>query len=329
MDKIEAEKRYDFVSKYGKLFLWVLAAFTVAFGVFLCYANNGFRLSQEEIKKSYVEHIRKADSLYFDMVAYNKDYSYQSSELNAAILTDSLLKLAIIPNGKLSESQYKNLSEIVSSHFENIQKLHARYDGKLLHDSLLLSTERQLLERQTQTMLDLHLNKIEHEYSNITMWAAVLTILFLVFSFYSIFKMDELVQQGNEGLRDIRQLYADGKANIDTIKTDGNKMLGDYKLKLDDTVNSQQRIISETVEQTQKELNNKKEQLDKTIQNVVSEFGNIDKMRRDNADALSNTLATIEKRYDNVMKEKVKQLDLYLERVKQFMDESMSTQEKK
>ena len=178
-------------------------------------------------------------------------------------------------------------------------------------------------------MLDLHLNKIEHEYSNLTMWAAVLTILFLVFSFYSIFKMDELVQQGNEGLRDIRQLYADGKANIDTIKTDGNKMLGDYKLKLDDTVNNQQRIISETVEQTQKELNNKKEQLDKTIQNVVSEFGNIDKMRRDNADALSNTLATIEKRYDNVMKEKVKQLDLYLERVKQFMDESMSTQEKK
>jgi F0F1-type ATP synthase gamma subunit len=49
----------------------------------------------------------------------------------------------------------------------------------------------------------------------------------------------------------------------------------------------------------------------------------------DNADALSNTLATIEKRYDNVMKEKVKQLDLYLERVKLFMDESMSTQEKK
>jgi iron-sulfur cluster repair protein YtfE (RIC family) len=106
-------------------------------------------------------------------------------------------------------------------------------------------------------------------------------------------------------------------------------MLGDYKLKLDDTVNNQQRIISETVEQTQKELNNKKEQLDKTIQNIVSEFGNIDKMRKENADALSNTLATIEKRYDNVMKEKVKQLDLYLERVKQFMDESMPTQEKR
>lgn len=329
MNKKEAEKEFDFVSKYGKLFLWVLAVFTAAFVFFLYYANNEFKHSQQEIKKSYVEHIRKADSLYFDMVAYNKNYSYQSSELNVAILTDSLLKLAIVPNGKLSESQYKNLSEIVSSHFENILKLHARYDGKLSHDSLLLSAERQLLERQTQTMLDLHLNKIEHEYSNLTMWAAVLTILFLVFSFYSIFKMDELVQQGNEGLRDIRQLYADGKANIDTIKTDGNKMLGDYKLKLDDTVNNQQRIISETVEQTQKEVNNKKEQLDKTIQNVVSEFGNIDKMRRDNADALSNTLATIEKRYDNVMKEKVKQLDLYLERVKQFMDESMSTQEKK
>lgn len=322
MDKTEIAKKYDFVSKYGKLFLCVLTVFTIAFVVFLYYANKEFKHSQEEIKNSYAKHIRKADSLYFDIVSYNKNYSYQSSELNAAILTDSLLKLAIGPNGGLSESQYKNLSEIVSSHFENIQKLHFQYDGKLLHDSLLLSTERQLLEGQTQKMLDLHLNKIEHEYSNITMWAAILTILFLVFSFYSIFKIDELVQQGNEGLRDIRQLYADGKADIDTIKKAGNSMLDDYKLELDKTVNSQQRIITETVEQTQKELNNKKEQLDKTIQEVVSELGNFNRMRKDNADALSNTLATIEKKYDDVMKEKIKQLYLYLERIKQFMDEN-------
>ena len=59
----------------------------------------------------------------------------------------------------------------------------------LKEDSLRLQNERVLLENQIKSMIDLHLNKVEHEYSNLTMWAAVLTILFLVFSFYSIFKM--------------------------------------------------------------------------------------------------------------------------------------------
>lgn len=69
-----------------------------------------------------------------------------------------------------------------------------------------LQNERALLENQIKSMIDLHLNKVEHEYSNLTMWAAILTILFLVFSFYSIYKMDELIQQGNEGVKDIRSL---------------------------------------------------------------------------------------------------------------------------
>lgn len=55
-------------------------------------------------------------------------------------------------------------------------------------------------------MIDLHLTKIDHEYNNIAIWAAVLTIVFLVFSFYSIFKMDEFIQQGHQGIKDIREL---------------------------------------------------------------------------------------------------------------------------
>ena len=43
----------------------------------------------------------------------------------------------------------------------------------------------------SEKMLELHLNKIEHEYTNITMWASVLTIIFLVFSFFSLFKIEQ------------------------------------------------------------------------------------------------------------------------------------------
>lgn len=78
-------------------------------------------------------------------------------------------------------------------------------------------------------MIDLHLTKIDHEYNNITMWAAILTILFLVFSFYSIFKMDELIQQGREGVKDIKRLKKVGDDSIAYIKAKNNEQITKLK----------------------------------------------------------------------------------------------------
>jgi len=250
----QESNRNDFVSRYGKLFLGTLVAFCVVFGIFLVCANWEFRKSQEKIKQSYVEHIQKADSLYLNMISYNNDYISHMSDANATVLTDSLIRLTLGPKQRLSAEQYNRLHELLITQFEETKQLHERYDGKIQRDSLQLMTERQLLEGQVKTMLDLHLNKIEHEYSNITLWAAVLTILFLVFSFYSIFKMDSLVHQGNEGINEIRQLKRDGDVVIREISKKGEKILKENdaaiekaKLDLSDFINNQQQIVSKSV----------------------------------------------------------------------------------
>lgn len=310
------------VSKYGTLFLCVLSIFCIAFCIFLFCANKEFRHSQEEIKESYVEHIRLADSLYYDMVAYNKEYSYRSSELNAAIFTDSLLKAIVVPNFGLSRKQYENLSAIVSRHFDDLQKLHTQYDGKLLHDSLLLSTERQLLEGQTKTMLDLHLNKIEHEYSNITMWAAVLTILFLVFSFYSIFKMDELIQQGNEGVNEIRKLKESGDNTIREIKDAEKTMkkehadnLSNAKSELSTFMDNQQKIVSGTVEAVQLEISAIKSMSDQTIRDILANKEKMDSLLVDSVNALKDKLSEIETQYSAVLQPKVEELNSIIAKI--------------
>lgn len=244
----------DFISRYGNLFLWVLLGFCIAFGIFLVCANREFRKSQEKIKQSYVEHIKKADSLYFDMISYNNDYISHMSDANATVLTDSLIRLTLGQKQKLSAEQYNRLHKLITTQYEETKQLHEKYDGKIQRDSLQLMTERQLLEGQVKTMLDLHLNKIEHEYSNITLWAAVLTILFLVFSFYSIFKMDSLVHQGSEGVNEIRQLKRDGDEVIQGISKNGEKILKENnaaiekaKSDLSDFINNQQQIVSKSV----------------------------------------------------------------------------------
>lgn len=111
---------------------------------------------------------------------------------------------------------------------------------------LRLCVDRDLLNEQTKTMINLHLNKIEHEYSNITLWAAVLTILFLVFSFYSVFKVDELVQQGTDGLKEIRQIKTQGEQTVEKLKTDGETLLTNTKTEIKTFIATQQLSMLES-----------------------------------------------------------------------------------
>lgn len=216
-------------TKYGVLFLWTLIGFAAIFITYLFYSHYSLRQSQEQIRKDYIAHIQKADSLYIHWAEYNNTVMLSDQKVNNIVFRDSIIKSTLSNRYKLSRNQYDNLILVLNSHFAKIDSLHRQYDEKLLRDSLRLNTERELLEGQTKTMLELHLNKIEHEYSNITMWGAILTILFLVFSFYSIYKMDELIQQGNEGVKDIKRLRKEGDDSITCVKTENNEQIKKLK----------------------------------------------------------------------------------------------------
>lgn len=233
-------------TKYGVLFLWTLIGFAVVFISYLFWSHCSLKQSQEQIRKDYIAHIQKADSLYIHWTEYNNAVIQNSQKVNNAMLADSIIKLTLSNRYRLSRNQYNSLILVLNSHFAKMDSLHKQYDEKLLRDSLRLNTERELLEGQTKTMLELHLNKIEHEYSNITMWGAVLTILFLVFSFYSIYKIDELIQQGNEGVKHIKQIQQNGEDIIEKMEEDGEQLLEETKLKIRSFISRQQRNMIES-----------------------------------------------------------------------------------
>lgn len=322
----------DFVSRYGNLFLWVLLGFCIAFGIFLVCANCEFRKSQEKIKQSYEEHIKKADSLYLDIISYKNEYISHISDANATILTDSLIRLTLGPKQRLSAEQYNRLHALLITQFEEIKQLHEKYDGKIQRDSLQLMTERQLLEGQVKTMLDLHLNKIEHEYSNITLWAAVLTILFLVFSFYSIFKMDSLVHQGNEGVREIRKLSLEGEKTIQDVTNKGETLIANSKEKINQLVEetqakltsfivAQQQIVSDTVNAVHAELNEIKSESDKSKTVAASTKVQIDGMLEESLELLKEKLSEIENQYSQELKTKVENLNEYIDKLQSVLIE--------
>ncbi len=339
-DTIQPESYNDFVSQYGKLFLRVLSGFCIAFAVYLVLANIAFRNSQESIKQSYAQHIAKADSLYWDMISYNKDYVSHVSDVNATILSDSLIRLTLGQKQRLSTEQYNRLHELLSTQFAEIERLHNKYDTKIHRDSLLLITEGQVLEGQIKTMLDLHLNKIEHEYSNITLWAAVLTILFLVFSFYSIFKMDSLVHQGNEGVREIRKLSSDGEKTIQRVTEKGNALISNSKEKMNQlleeansrltlSIAAQQQTVSETVAAIQAELSAIKAESENSKNVAVSAKERIEGVLDESVKILKTKLTEIENQYDGELKIKVEELNKYIEELQKIILEHKNAEERK
>lgn len=246
--------------RYSNLFLGVLFIFTLAFIIYLFHAHNISVKSQQQIKESYNVHLQKADSLYFNLVTYNRNTTLAYQNANNAILADSIIKAALKSTNQLSGAQVESIKLIISTHFHNIELLHKKYGEKLSMDSLRLCTERELLEGQTKAMIDLHLDKIEHEYSNITMWGAILTILFLVFSFYSLYKIDELIKQGQEGVDTINNLIDKGEQSVERFKEEKQKVVDDMRKQLPEMMatiyKDQQQQIEDFKQQVQEQIRN-------------------------------------------------------------------------
>lgn len=273
-------------TSYGKFFLSVTGIFCCLFIGYLCYSSYTLNLSQKRIKDYYINHINKADSLCFSISAYNTVLFENIQKANNALLADSLIKYTLGSKQKLSENQYKDLSTIISNYYNQSIKIQEQYQSKLSRDSLQLNAERTLLEGQTKAMIDLHLTKIDHEYNNITMWAAILTILFLVFSFYSIFKMDELIQQGREGVKDIKRLkkvgddsiaYIKAKNNeqITKLKEDTEQIIKEHREKLQGISSNFSLQQNDLYRRADEYLNGLRRNSDEQSQKILSEYYNI------------------------------------------------------
>lgn len=96
----------------------------------------------------------------------------------------------------------------------------ARYIKRMINDGFLhkhnaLQEEQMLnnvLDRhqtRIEGLLELEYNKLQSDFNFISIWAGVITIVFLVFSIYSIFKTDEILNRADKETRQIHKLLND------------------------------------------------------------------------------------------------------------------------
>lgn len=94
--------------------------------------------------------------------------------------------------------------------------------------------EYKLLRDEIRSLLQLEFNKIQNEYEALEIWAAILTVVFLIFSFYSFFKTEKLEEDGRKSINRINEMengardaLNDLQENIETDYQEQNRLFSE------------------------------------------------------------------------------------------------------
>ena len=118
--------------------------------------------------------------------------------------------VAILGFGFLSVSYHNRLNRI-----EEIQNTDCEQISLLLNSSNMnrraISVESGKIaesfekhEERMQSLMEMEFEKLQNDFNFISLWAGLITIVFLIFSIYSIFKTDEMLKKSEKAYEDIK-----------------------------------------------------------------------------------------------------------------------------
>lgn len=238
-DVYEHCKHYK-VSRYCNRFLWLSIIFTIIVTIAIVLMHRDFRQSQQKIIDMHKEHLDKTQECFTCIYDNLKNEVVNCDSLIYALTSDKTLAKRIV--------NYNSVKNLIVGLANNMS--YRAMADELKKDSLFIN--RQLVDSQhaTNELLELHFNRIQHEYTVLALWAGILTIVFLIFSFYSLYKTDDIVKQGKESLKE--------------IKEKGDNVLTDLKA-LQEELMSQARTTIAQINKETKESQNKMDTLADTF----------------------------------------------------------------
>lgn len=155
-------------------------------------------------------------------------------------------------------------------------------------------------------MMEIQYNKIQNDFSLLSLWAGLLTIVFLIFSIYSIFKVDEMQKQGREYLNQIVDISSKAKdtsrqidelyeKKIAKLNKQTNEELNKLKAETNKSLSEINRKINQISSSFQEEVNNKTTEFNKTTEETIQI---INKAAKENQDLLMKLITLIRPNLD-------------------------------
>lgn len=200
------------------------AVFVIISGLVLCYYQNKALKELKDRNAAILSH-------------YEEVLSLKRSTKN----DPSTLKIdSIVEAFNLSRSQSRALQVFVKDLIdESVYQSHVDLDAEAI-----VSAKATAMYKETHDLLEMQFAKIQHETESLQILCGILTIVFLIFSFYSLFKTDDLLQRSKESSLEIAAMKDTGKnavdnfrikskVSIESFKRDAKSVLSEAEMRID------------------------------------------------------------------------------------------------
>lgn len=155
------------------------------------YNNSRLESSQNRIVEIYEKQCLLQDSIALaQKTVHNKIMKITENVNN--LLSDSIINTL----KGIDPKQNSLLCEYMSLCQSNLQNLS---EEKFIHNI----RSNKDIEDEIHNLLEIQFNRIQNEYEALEIWAGILTIVFLIFSFYSLLKTEQIEQKSNRSMKNI------------------------------------------------------------------------------------------------------------------------------
>lgn len=99
---------------------------------------------------------------------------------------------------------------------------------QLQKDSALFRREIQLSQEEMNHLVSLHIDKIDNDYSQIGIWGGLLSIIFLIFGFFAIFKIEETKAEAKNVLEEVKEKGEKAMIRINELQDQASRLSVSY-----------------------------------------------------------------------------------------------------
>ena len=100
--------------------------------------------------------------------------------------------------------------------------------AQLQNDSALIRREILLSQAEESNLVALHIDKIDNDYSQIGIWGGILSIIFLIFGFFAIFKIEESKTEAKNTLENVKIQGENAIAQINELQAQALQVNNTY-----------------------------------------------------------------------------------------------------
>lgn len=272
----------------------------VLFGI-MFLSHRKYIKTQESIKYSHTTHIQSVESYIEDFNKLIED-EYEQIVVNTTRILDSLNNVPRKKQGVIEKDFYAGIISSI--------KANSLTEAPTFNHQFNLAQKELLLNQQNlERLLELHYAELDNQQMTLTIWAAVLSIIFLTFGFFAIFKIEESKKEAQDHLK-----ITETKCNEIIGQIESNNIDLQAKLtRLDNSSTSYDKKVEE-INTLLNALKTSEENIKQRTEDIVQGYDNIDSK-------LQDALNKIDKEYRLRFEQKEQSLNKIIEELmKRFND---------